>query len=62
MTQAQEIAAQLDKEWQLNENWIGQLATRTDAGWAIDGLLERRRWLHEAKRVAAEEVRKEIAI
>ena len=62
MTQAQEIAAKLDTEWQLNENWIGQLATRMDAGWAIDGLLERRRWLHEAKLVAAEEVRKEIAI
>lgn len=62
MTKAQEIAAKLDEEWTTNDRWLATLLTQKGAGWFIQSALERRAWLHEARRVAAEEVRKEIGL
>lgn len=60
MTSAQSIAAKLDQEWEQNDQWICILLTKRDTGLMIEGMLERRAWLYDAKRVAREEVRKEL--
>lgn len=60
MTQAQSIAAKLDQEWQQNDQWLCILLTKLGTGPMIQGMLERRAWLCEARKVAREEVRKEL--
>lgn len=57
-----EIATKLDEEWQGNEQMIGKLVWRGDAGWELDALLACRAWLCEARKVVSEELRKEFLI
>lgn len=62
MTQAQSIAAKLDEEWKQNDEWLCILLTKRGTGPMIQGMLERRQWLLEARKVAQEEVRKELCL
>ncbi len=57
-----EIASKLDEEWRGNEQMIGKLVWRRDAGWELDALLACRKWLWEARQVVSEELRKEFLI
>lgn len=57
-----EIANKLDEEWQGNEQMIGKLVWRRDAGWEMDALLACRKWLWEAQQVVSGELKKEFLI
>lgn len=62
MTRAQEIAAQLDTEWQANEKWLAHFMARTNCGVMVQQFWERREWLWEAREVANQKVREELGL